>query len=74
MAKPDSNVSSRLITLLRPKRVFSELHNFASVLLINLALLSKHFRTIFPPLIAILTLKIVENVKTRRMFQKKSCF
>lgn len=29
MAKPDSNVSSRLIKMVRPNRVFSELHNFA---------------------------------------------
>ena len=60
MAKPDSNVSSRLIKLVRPERVFSELHNFASTLLINLILLSEHSRTIFSPLIAILILKIVK--------------
>ena len=56
MAKPDSNVSSRLIKVVRPERVFSELHNFASTLLINLI----HSRAIFSPLIAILILKIVK--------------
>ena len=56
MAKPDSDVSSRLIKVVRPERVFFELHNFASTLLINLI----HSRAIFSPLIAILILKIVK--------------